>query len=523
MTSFFTPQKPVSPPATPAPPGDDEPVQSKHLSLKRGYAFEDESGDDDTETTLLNIETSHDVKQNRVTASAKTSKRRCRNSNEGYNPSQDESDSDEDIDGTTFLGSSPTTKAVRDRRAMPPPSLLEANHSETPERHAIRKNSNYVPKKNLVDRNLTHKIVRKENYESYGDEDSDEEVLKPSNALKRSDRREIAFDSHDAERARRQAEVNNALIQSGSWSSQEKDLFARLAMRGFEPLVPEDWYIDFNTLPSPLFSNEDGEPALIQEGHSNDFRARTQLRTLITMGMRARDRRLVNLRSEPTMRKILTGYLDWALRDSTLHPSQRPNTIPIHAIAHQRPHEKTNTVITRLTSKLSDLAHRYRDFQGIHPSVEPPHSDSTALTAADEEDPRFPILTGFMICASIIVIATLDSNPALAPPPIPPTTPSSRGSTPYPSLFGPEKAPAKSFDEAKEESGLRIIAMLDFSEPGMDVWHALAVAITVMRIRRTMQEMMEFMCGEEGSEREKAVWELAQTDGKNGELDDEDA
>lgn len=48
-------------------------------------------------------------------------------------------------------------------------------------------------------------------------------------------------------------------IPEGLYNEEEKDLFFRLAMRGFEPLIPEQWRPDFPTLPYTLFSHAEGD------------------------------------------------------------------------------------------------------------------------------------------------------------------------------------------------------------------------------------------------------------------------
>ncbi|GIJ86129.1 hypothetical protein Asppvi_005003 [Aspergillus pseudoviridinutans] len=61
------------------------------------------------------------------------------------------------------------------------------------------------------------------------------------------------------ERAKRWANAVN--VPKGLWSEVEKQLFYRIAMRGFEPLLPKQWHYDFSTLPNPLFAVSGEKPS----------------------------------------------------------------------------------------------------------------------------------------------------------------------------------------------------------------------------------------------------------------------
>jgi hypothetical protein len=58
---------------------------------------------------------------------------------------------------------------------------------------------------------------------------------------------ELALIREDVEKAR----------ASGTWHPDELFLYERLAMRSFEELLPQEWQIDFRTLPELLFTKDD--------------------------------------------------------------------------------------------------------------------------------------------------------------------------------------------------------------------------------------------------------------------------
>jgi len=109
--------------------------------------------------------------------------------------------------------------------------------------------------------------------------------------------------------------------------------------------------------------------------------------------------------------------------------------------------------------KLHRLSASYRRVYSVQPSNEPLVDDAGSEVLLNSDDAaKFPVLTGFIITGTIVAIMTLDTNPAVFP--------------------------------YIEDSKPRFIASFDFSEDGMDVWNAFAVAITVMRVRKTMLQLV---------------------------------
>jgi hypothetical protein len=61
--------------------------------------------------------------------------------------------------------------------------------------------------------------------------------------------------ARQAELALRKEEIEKAKA-AGDWHADELFLFERLSLRSFEELIPQDWKIDFPTLPEILFTKE---------------------------------------------------------------------------------------------------------------------------------------------------------------------------------------------------------------------------------------------------------------------------
>lgn len=57
------------------------------------------------------------------------------------------------------------------------------------------------------------------------------------------------------------------------WTEDEITLFQKLGMRGYEPLMPISWTMDFKTIPTALFTKDD-DVAFIKAAHGTDFRGK---------------------------------------------------------------------------------------------------------------------------------------------------------------------------------------------------------------------------------------------------------
>ncbi|RMZ77433.1 hypothetical protein DV738_g4406, partial [Chaetothyriales sp. CBS 135597] len=104
-------------------------------------------------------------------------------------------------------------------------------------------------------------------------------------------------ESEQTERARRRAEAASLGPGSGSGitSSAEHELFTHLYMRGYDPLIPTNWMLDFRTLPLALFGEDDDETRaseeqkpLIYAMQGSEFRATKALRDLFDTGRNLR-------------------------------------------------------------------------------------------------------------------------------------------------------------------------------------------------------------------------------------------
>lgn len=432
-------------------------------------------------------------------------------SNDGYQLGSD--DEGTDFEGDTLLGSTPVpgisvrayNKAQEDRQAMPPPMKPAARLDDRP----------YTPSRGAIDRSIQSNILGRQSFEDDA-ELSEDEIFTRKTAVRREDRSEVN-PQFEYDRALRHAQAQQLPEDASTWAEAEKDLFYRLAMRGFEPLLPGHWTMDFKTLPGFLFASANQKP-LILPFDEREFRAKHYLRNLFSIAAKARDRRLAGLRAEPSIKRILRQYICWALLDAGVHPSQRPKVIPVHAMVAMRRGESTQDVIRRMSKRLYKLARRYQDLHRVRPSIEPTsqtyHKPSSGLDCSLEyDDPHMPTLIGLMIVSSVVVVVTLDSRsqPHKSPPREKDSVPEQEYLRSFPSTspsLGSRIAEESStIATIKDDFGLRFIANFDFStQDGYDVWDGFAMAICIMRIRKTMLELYE-RAEREGQAGKDGVWE----------------
>ncbi|KAK2766960.1 hypothetical protein FQN54_006276 [Arachnomyces sp. PD_36] len=313
----------------------------------------------------------------------------------------------------------------------------------------------YRPSPDIVNKDLTGRIVSR-----YAEESdlSEEEIIHEKVAVRKDDKKEVAYDETMKLTRKRTKTIT---LPEGHWTHAEEDLYFRLAMRGFEPIIPSNWSIDFPTFPNTLFVHPGAPEPYIHSNYGTEFRATKFLSDLLFVGNRVRDRIISGFRPEPVIGRYLNNYIKWAMRDMNLH--NRPNLIPLHAIYAQRNSRDSRLALQTLNRRLVVLANRYREAWSLWPRVE----DSPEPSASNENplvprylDRKFPVITGFLICGSLVIVLTLNSDPAVNP-------------------------------ELPPDASAKLISRLDFGKWGQDVWNALAVAISVVRVRKNILELME--------------------------------
>ncbi|EXJ65931.1 uncharacterized protein A1O5_10907 [Cladophialophora psammophila CBS 110553] len=378
----------------------------------------------------------------------KTKRRAISMDRDAFIPYRNNSDSDHSPSAPT---KSIRTKAEVDRTLMPPPVTPHIRMRPLLTGHPYP-----IAMQDLQSRNL-----------------DDDSISFASTAMAR--RKMDNIDDDMMEEARRHAAAVTLPANSGLWSQAERELFFHLAYRGFEALLPQNWMIDFDTLPISVFAHENStDPPLIQNIRDNQFRASHALRRLFEAGHDIRDRTHVSpgASRERILEQSVKRYLYWALTDIGLRPISKTNYIPVHVVVARKKGRSTLQTLEEITNKLQKLSRRHQTAQNIHLSIETSFTDTDETRVVDD-DASSPTLIGFVIISSVLVIVTLSPFPTITPD-------KQNKQTVSPSIGEPSLQDGVSVSPDR----LRIIAELDFSQRDQDVWNALGVAITAMQIRR---------------------------------------
>ena len=302
----------------------------------------------------------------------------------------------------------------------------------------------------------------------------------------------------DPERTRREKALDE--IAHGDWTAMEVNLWTKLNIRGFEPLLPSNWQMDFPTCPNNLFTANKSR-AFIHSANGNDFRGKQfllilpslslttkgsrfsaikALFSLFTLGARARDRLKVGLLPEQVLVRCIRSYVKWSLEDSDLH---HRDYIPALVVVAKGPSESTKDIVARCQSRIHALGQRYREQDYAKTQMLVDNKDAIAtqfpestilninptplsktgevkikqeevedetetfkVPAKIEKSTKEPItLYGIIVAHTIVCFVSYD-------------------------ISFPGKAP-------------RTLAIFDFSDPEQDVWNAFAVAIMVIWAR----------------------------------------
>lgn len=338
----------------------------------------------------------------------------------------------------------------------------------------------YLPSPRVVNRDSSNRQLLLNGVEDGLSDDDDDEYIDRS--LSRNEKKGVVYD-FSLEKAKRWAAAVN--LPENTWCEAEKELFFRLAMRGFEFLLPRHWQLDFPTLPDTLFSVPDDErEPLVQSFKDSDFHGKLEtfflskhlwliflssiaiksLASLFALGGHVRDCSILRSRPELKIKRAIKNYIRWALQDADIYAN--PEAIPVYTIYAQKKGESIVNAVTHLNRRLGKLCKRYHDAMRVSTSERhstPPEAQTAGATRIKQEpntspnlphNSYFPLLVGFVICGPIVAVITLDTDP-LSP---------------------------KGWEE---ETGTKFISQFDVGEQGQDVWTSLAVAITAMNIRGT--------------------------------------
>jgi hypothetical protein len=266
-------------------------------------------------------------------------------------------------------------------------------------------------------------------------------------------------DAEQMRRAQRFADQVQVDPASGFWFKSEEGLLHHLGRRGLEPLLPAAWMVDFKTFPYELFNHDPEEFPLVTHMYEKQFRAIRALRDLIEVGHNVRDQvqaRSKQIKIQHTVAKALSDYINWALADAGLYATS--DTTPTHYILRRAPKQPVIEAVTKLATRMHGLLTTHRQFFPPDTAGLPSHSSELEPQVQDDSNGQMPpVIVGFLIYGPTASIFTLNARNADA--------------------AAAEKNPNR---------GVHLLGRFNFMDDAMDVWNALALAITACHLRMAL-------------------------------------
>ncbi|MCJ1472298.1 hypothetical protein MMC13_000945 [Lambiella insularis] len=305
------------------------------------------------------------------------------------------------------------------------------------------------------------------------DNDSDEGSDSETQQLSKAEQAENAFDLEVEGSEMRKA---IAIEDNPGWTQSEIDLFNKLNMRGFEPLFPTPWHIDFPTLPPGLFSSND-QLVFIKSLCSKDFRAQRALSVLLSLGPKVRDRLRCKLSPVPTITREIRDYIKWSHVDAGL---DKCDPIPALAFVSANEGESVASAVTRARDQMHDLGRQYREEFRIVPDKAPKkqptnpkaEKNSTVKQVSDNDLDEDKILDDEDEVAEELAELLEEGEEEFEPLP-----------TIYGIVVIHTVVSVVTYNSSIVGKDIRALALFDFGIEDQDVWNSFAVAILVVWVR----------------------------------------
>ncbi|RMX76448.1 hypothetical protein D0869_10713 [Hortaea werneckii] len=246
--------------------------------------------------------------------------------------------------------------------------------------------------------------------------------------------------------------VSSEELAAAGWSEEHIFLVQRIAMRGFEPLLPQYYYMDFRYLPNALFVQEDDkERAFISGFKGPAFHGIKALEKLFTLGGYVRDMTNFRCNTTPEMqfKRHLQDFIKWTDRDSGLDTK---TTISPLTLVMQNSDTPISVLQESARRKMAKIHARYHAAFSAHQTIEnsSPSSSSTSTKLHQ------PIPQVYALMASWTVIALVAYRPDL-----------------------------------DEDQQVKVVSHHNFDDKDYDVWNSLALAIVLCHVRNVQVKIAE--------------------------------
>ena len=147
---------------------------------------------------------------------------------------------------------------------------------------------------------------------------------------------------------------------------EDVELFRKISLRSFDPLLPSNWELDFDVLPDSIYAETPKEPFInsleLSAKKAGDLRARKMLRSLIALGAHVRDDAMLGIEPHKKVAKTFKKCLDWSLSDADL--DRKCGVLPIVTIHSASRWVDDKDIQAALNKKLKKLAQAWEKALG---------------------------------------------------------------------------------------------------------------------------------------------------------------
>ena len=191
--------------------------------------------------------------------------------------------------------------------------------------------------------------------------------MSPSGATKPANNQQEPLIVEDWKRLRdeRLAEVQE--MHNQGWRQSDIELFKKIGLRGFDPLLPLHWMFDFPILPDSIFA-QDAQGASIRPMEQNprrsgDFRASKALWSLIELGPRVRDDIMLDQGPQHKIGQTFTNCLRWAVEDANI--GCKLGIPPMTVICTASEFVNAEAIQRRLNERLAKIADAWQEMVNL--------------------------------------------------------------------------------------------------------------------------------------------------------------
>ncbi|KAK6356573.1 hypothetical protein TWF718_000924 [Orbilia javanica] len=253
----------------------------------------------------------------------------------------------------------------------------------------------------------------------------------------------------DDSEAQEQAELAEILAQ-GDWAESEVALFRRLRRRGREPLLPAPWRLDFTTFPEMLYApvGEQSFICALTPSASMEFRGSQALQRLVNVGGQVRDRTEMNPSApvEPLIFQEIKNFLTWAEKDGEISLSS------ILAINYNRSKNGSSKATSEKTErKMKSMANELQAKYQQSPRKKTPLGDD--IESMDTPARQLAVIYGITVYNCVAALSSLSSS--------------------------------------DPDADVKTHVVLDWTDVGLDIWNAIAVAIFIVSCRNDILDSDE--------------------------------